>query len=134
MSDMYSEAIHGWFCEKFPRLFTEAYLNYDQTVTLVTEINMKILYREETVKMMCWFTYGGAMPAEFEVLYADPKMFDKLERAIYAFRDLEQESIKTLGRCHTGGGTLPCVSWAIKNKLIMEQQHSQRQQVDLTML
>lgn len=133
MSDMYSEAIHEWFCEQFPRLFTEAYLNYDQTVTLVVEINMKILYREETVKMMCWFTYGGAMPTEFEVLYADPQMFDKLERAIYAFRDMELESIKTLGCCHTGGGALPWVSWAANQTLVMEQQCSQRQQADQAM-
>ena len=127
MSDIYSEAIHDWFCEKFPRLFAEAHLNFDQTATIVVEINMKILYREETVKMMCWLTYGGAMSTDFEVLYADPQMFDKLERAIYIFLDIEQKSIKTLGGCHIGGGVLPCVSWA-KNRLVMEQQHSQRQQ------
>lgn len=99
MSDLYSEVIHEWFHERFPDPDTGAYLNWDSVITIVQEPNLKIFYREEVVHLCCWFTYGGVSPAEFRVLYADPQMFDKLERVLEMFKTMEQESVKSFGQC-----------------------------------
>lgn len=92
MSDVFSRVIHEWFFERYPDPEEGAYLNFDAVVTLIRTPNLKVFYREEVVDMQCWFTYGGVAPAQFRVLYADPKMFEKLEQELNRWDAIEKES------------------------------------------
>lgn len=103
MSDVFSRVIHEWFYERYPDPEDGAYLNFDEVITLVRKpLNMKVFYRVEVVDMQCWFTYGGVAPAQLQVLYANPKMFDMLEQELDRWEAIERESIASNGRSLRG--------------------------------
>lgn len=103
MSDIFSEPIHEWFHERYPDPDDGAHLNFDEVITLVRKpLNLKVFYRIEVVDMQCWFTFGGVAPAQFQVLYADPRMFEKLERELDRWEAIERESVATNGRSLRG--------------------------------
>ena len=52
------------------------------------------IYKLDHVHTMCWFTYCGVTPADFSVLYADPKMFDILEKRLELYEKYEKEAVK----------------------------------------
>lgn len=107
MSELYSEVIHDWLKERFPCPDKGAYLNFDNTITIIAEPNMKVYYREEVVHICCWISYCGVGPAEFRISYSDPEMFSRIDRAIQLCQEMEREAIQSGGEvsfwqlCHS---------------------------------